>query len=397
MRAGADAARARARALEARLYRRQGTLEKVEEVAERLRISELQRAVDDAERKIGRLKARMGRAGGRRAGWYGVAARTAEVLAAVGTGSGRVALQVAARRTDLLAMLREDTTSLLRMGTNWSLTSSYLTRAEALLPHAPAIYARAAQLERHAVPIQLILDEHFDYLEPHVRRATLRAIRRAIRRQFSDGTSPPQLDAILARFDDIEPHMSYILRNVDSLAPHTGTLLKHLDPLLLYAGSTEEDVEVAEELLEYLPFILPRLDTLGPHLPLLRPHLRVILPHLPTLYKFADRFVPHVAVSANADVVLWYFGWALRIPLLPYVIAIPGVPRAISWLARRLPRRPVRGRTADYACDWEGCSIEDRYRAASAYRANALRWYAERPSGTLRDDVQKAVQLAVGR
>ena len=107
--------------------------------------------------------------------------------------------------------------------------------------------------------------------------------------------------------------MSYILRNVDSLAPHTGTLLKHLDPLLLYAGSTEEDVEVAEELLEYLPFILPRLDTLGPHLPLLRPHLRVILPHLPTLYKFADRFVPHVAVSANADVVLWYFGWALRI------------------------------------------------------------------------------------
>ena len=40
------------------------------------------------------------------------------------------------------------------------------------------------------------------------------------------------------------------------------------------------------------PFILPRLDTLGPHLPLLRPHLRVILPHLPTLYKFADRFVP---------------------------------------------------------------------------------------------------------
>ena len=79
------------------------------------------------------------------------------------------------------------------------------------------------------------------------------------------------------------------------------------------------------------------------------------------------------------------------------MIAIPGVPRAISWLARRLPRRPVRGRTADYACDWEGCSIEDRYRAASAYRANALRWYAERPSGTLRDDVQKAVQLAVGR
>ena len=88
-------------------------------MAERLRISESCSApADDAERKIGRLKARMGRAGGRRAGWYGVAARTAEVLAAVGTGSGRVALQVAARRTDLLAMLREDTTSLLRMGTN---------------------------------------------------------------------------------------------------------------------------------------------------------------------------------------------------------------------------------------------------------------------------------------
>ena len=181
-------------------------------------------------------------------------------------------------------------------------------------------------------------------------------------------------------------------RNVDLLAPHTGRCSAR--PAALHAAP-EEDVEVAGSC-EYLPFILPRLDTLGPHL-LLRSHLRVILPHLPTLYKFADRFVPHVAVSANADVVLWYFGWALRIPLLPYVIAIPGVPRAISWLARRLPRRPVRGRTADYACDWEGCSIEDRYRAASAYRANALRWYAERPSGTLRDDVQKAVQLAVGR
>ena len=83
-------------------------------------------------------------------------------------------------------MLREDTTSLLRMGTNWSLTSSYLTRAEALLPHAPAIYARAAQLERHAVPIQLILDEHFDYLEP-VRRAILRRNSARNAAQFSDG------------------------------------------------------------------------------------------------------------------------------------------------------------------------------------------------------------------
>ena len=101
------------------------------------------RAVDDAERKIGRLKARMAApAAVAPAGtaWRRGRPRCSRRWAP----PGRVALQVAARRTDLLAMLREDTTSLLRMGTNWSLTSSYLTRAEALLPHAPAIYARGA-------------------------------------------------------------------------------------------------------------------------------------------------------------------------------------------------------------------------------------------------------------
>ena len=33
------------------------------------------------------------------------------------------------------------------------------------------------------------------------------------------------------------------------------------------------------------------------------------------------------------------------------------MPRLASFLALHLPRRPVRGRTCDYICDWDGCDL----------------------------------------
>ena len=55
-----------------------------------------------------------------------------------------------------------------------------------------------------------------------------------------------------------------------------------------------------------------RLDTLGPHLALLRPHMPLLLPHMPVIARNVDAFIPFVSVSANADILLHYFGWLLR-------------------------------------------------------------------------------------
>ena len=45
--------------------------------------------------------------------------------------------------------------------------------------------------------------------------------------------------------------------------------------------------------------------------------------------------------------LLWYFGWVLRLPLLRhFLLSLPAMPRIAAFLARRLPRRPVRGRVA---------------------------------------------------
>ena len=160
-----------------------------------------------------------------------------------------------------------------------------------------------------------LLDEYLDLLEPH-------------------------LDEILERFDEIEPHMPYILENIDALAPHCGELLAHLDTLLPYA----DDDEVLADLLEYLPFFAPRLDELAPHLPLLRQHLPSLMPALPSIYQYTDRFIPYTQVSANADLLIHYFGWALRVPGLRRIFLLPGVPRFIAFLAPRLPARRVRAR-----------------------------------------------------
>ena len=74
----------------------------------------------------------------------------------------------------------------------------------------------------------------------------------------------------------------------------------------------------------------------------------------------------------TVDVLLFYFGWVLRVPVLRRVIFLPGVPTAIATIARWLPRRPVRGHKGGSAsCQWEGCD--------SSYAASAARYYGTPP------------------
>ena len=68
------------------------------------------------------------------------------------------------------------------------------------------------------------------------------------------------------------------------------------------------------------------------------------------------------------------------------VLFVPGVPRAIAWCAKWLPKRPVRGRTGDMICDWEDCDTD--------YVSNAARYYGK-PKDSV--DVQRSVQEALGR
>lgn len=212
-----------------------------------------------------------------------------------------------------------------------------------LMPHLPAIYARLDKLEPHVAPIlEKVLNnrQHLNSIEPY-------------------------LDQVLERFDDIEPHFPWILKNIDVLAPYTGLLLKHIDELLLYAETDEsmsdaDTYALAEQLLPYLEFYISRLDLVGPHLPLLRPHIPKLLkrnriakitPHIDRL--FARGYL-NLSTSANLDVLLFWVGWTLSVPLLPaFFFAIPGSPRFVSVLANRLPRRFAR-KCADVTCSLDG-------------------------------------------
>jgi len=228
--------------------------------------------------------------------------------------------------------VREDTFSLLRLGSNASLVAGYasLRNAERLAPHAAAIAARAAKLERYAPGILVAVDGHLAEVEPH-------------------------LDEILERLDEIEPHLPFVLRHLDLLAPHCGALLKHIDALLLYA---DDGGKYLDPLLPYVPRFVPLLDSLGPHLALLRPHMSKVLPHMPVIAPTAHRFARQLDVSANADILIFYFGWVLRVPWLGRsVLRLPFMPRLASFLAKRLPRRLARGRTCDYICDWSDCDV----------------------------------------
>ena len=216
-----------------------------------------------------------------------------------------------------------------------------------LMPHLPAIYARLDKLEPHVAPIlEKVLNnkQHLSSIEPY-------------------------LDQILERFDDIEPHFPWILKNIDVLAPYTGLLLKHIDALLLYADTddgsssidgTNDNYSLAEQLLPYLEIYVSRLDLVGPHLPLLRPHIPKLLkrnriakitPHIDRL--FAKGYW-NLGTSANLDILLFWLGWTLRVPLFPALFfAIPGSPRFVTFLANRLPRRFVR-RCSSVACTLDG-------------------------------------------
>ena len=207
-----------------------------------------------------------------------------------------------------------------------------------LMPHLPAIYARLDKLEVHVRPIlEKVLNnkQHLNSIEPY-------------------------LDEVLERFDDIEPHFPWILANVDTLAPYTGLLLKHIDELLLYAEGDDYDADVdvggdtdtdsdeqeryalAEQLLPYLEFYVSRLDTVGPHLPLLRPHIPKLLKHnriakiTPHLDRLFARGYLSLGTSANLDVLLFWVGWTLNVPLLPRIFfAMPGSPRFVTVSCRR--------------------------------------------------------------
>jgi hypothetical protein len=61
------------------------------------------------------------------------------------------------------------------------------------------------------------------------------------------------------------------------------------------------------------------------------------------------------SASANMDILLFYFGWALHIPFIPRLFfSFPGSPRMVSFLANKLPKRLVRGQCCDISCYVDG-------------------------------------------
>lgn len=238
-------------------------------------------------------------------------------------------------------------------------------RTPTLVPHVPAILARLDKLEIYVSPI----------------------LERVLNNRQHLASIEPYLAEILERFDDIEPHLQWILDNIDALAPYTGLLLKHIDALLLFAeseaddddfsefgddaqGSTvsvSKDYSLANQLLPYLEYYVSKLDVVGPHLVLLRPHVPLLLkhnrigrvsPHIDKL--FARGYGTRLAASANMDILLFWFGWTLRIPFVPALFfALPFSPRLVSFLANRLPKKFAR-RGKSY-CRNMMCTIDDDY------------------------------------
>ena len=216
-----------------------------------------------------------------------------------------------------------------------------------LVAHVPAILARLDKLEDHVASIlERVLNNsrHLHSIEPY-------------------------LDEILDRFDDIEPHLPWILDNIDALAPYTGLLLKHIDELLLYAELDDHEMskgsryDLAEQLLPHLEQYVSQLDVVGPHLPLLRPHIPLLLKHnriakiSPYINRLFARGYADLSASANMDVLLFWFGWTMRIPGLPKLFfSLPWSPRIVSFLANRMPKRFVRG-----PCSGISCHVDNVY------------------------------------
>mmetsp|Transcript_7431 Transcript_7431/g.8499 ORF Transcript_7431/g.8499 Transcript_7431/m.8499 type:complete len:474 (-) Transcript_7431:88-1509(-) len=226
--------------------------------------------------------------------------------------------------------------------------------APTLVPHVPAILSRLDKLEDHVGPIlERVLNnrQHLYSVEPY-------------------------LDEILDRFDDIEPHLAWILDNIDALAPNTGLLLKHIDALLLFAESDEEfpddagdgddNYSLANQLLPYLEYYVSKLDVIGPHLVYLRPHVPLLIrhnriakisPHIDKLFACGYK---DLGASANIDILLFWFGWSLRVPGLPLLFfSLPFSPRLVTFLANRLPKKFAR-RGKSY-CRGVTCTLESDY------------------------------------
>lgn len=229
---------------------------------------------------------------------------------------------------------------------------------------SPSVFARAQELEPQVPGLLAFLEEYLPVLEPH-------------------------LGEINSRLDGIEPHLPYLIGASDTIVPHVATLLRHTDVLLACA---EEHTGYWPADIDCLAYVAPRLDAIAPHLPLLRPHMRTLLSRpksVPVLLRSIDTFVPHVAISANADVLLHYLGWALAAPLLRRALLLPGVPQVVALLSRVLPKSPVRGsrstRLDDPCGKWDECE--------TSYETNALRYYGA-PGDD--DEVQASVTSALG-
>lgn len=152
------------------LLAREGSGSPAEQEACAARIAELRLSAGISEVQIFRLKARLGEDGAARPGVWGAAARTVETLRASQEQSARVLWGLLRRQDDPWELLRQDTGSLLRLGTNTSIVAGYaqLRQSPRLLPHAPAIVARAARLEQYAPGILLAVDGYLELIEPHL-------------------------------------------------------------------------------------------------------------------------------------------------------------------------------------------------------------------------------------
>lgn len=283
---------------------------------------------DSSNVLIRKLKRVKGSVGVQNEQWHG---SVREFMVAQTTSGARIVDRLLHNSTQLLQLMDPETPTLITH------IPALLARLDRLEPHYPQILERVLNNQRH-----------------------LRAIE-------------PYLNEILERFDDIEPHLPWILDHIDVLAPYCGLLLKHVDELLPYARLDEDEMlygshdtnyqyALAEQLLPHLEFYVSRLDTVGPHLPLLRPHIPKLLkhnriakisPHIDRL--FALGYKDNLGASANMDVLLFWFGWALRVPGLPRLFfAIPGSPRIVTFLANRLPKRFVRGYCHGISCHVDG-------------------------------------------
>lgn len=147
----------------------------VQRAAAEHEVQQLRRAAGIAETRILRLKKKLGRHGAVRQGWTGAAMRAFEVMVAKEERSARVLCAQLSRHSDPWSLLREDTLSLLRMGTNVTILQGYsrlfATRtdeAPRLLSHTAAIVVRATKLEQHVPGILLALDGHLERIEPHL-------------------------------------------------------------------------------------------------------------------------------------------------------------------------------------------------------------------------------------